>query len=366
MLSPVEVRHRIHANPELMFEEFQTTELLVEQLQDLEGITIHRPLPTGLVIEYKVNDGPFILFRGDMDALPIKEETGVPFASQNDYMHACGHDVHTSNLYAFLLEVLAQKLNKNVLFLFQPGEEGGGGAQRIIDSGILDKFNISRAVALHVTDDYPLGTIATTNGVLFAAAIEINIDVRGKSAHVAFPENGKNALKSLRKTLDRIDNFIENLEGVVLFGNGKLTSGTARNIIPSQARAECTLRTLSAERQQSIISEIRKLAETTDSEIGTTTSFSFSVPFTEVVVDSALYNAGVNALKNDFEVIDCGYKLTAEDFGLLSKKYPAFMFWLGTSTGEKHGLHTPLFFPPDSTLEYGTRAFKLLLDSLAV
>jgi hypothetical protein len=137
-----------------MFNEFETTKLLEENLSKLDGIKIHKPLETGLVAEYKVNDGPYLLFRADIDALPIKEETGAEFASKNDCMHACGHDVHTSILYGFTEYVTKSKIDKNILFLFQPGEEAGGGAEKVIDSGILDKFNITNAFALHVTDEY--------------------------------------------------------------------------------------------------------------------------------------------------------------------------------------------------------------------
>src|ERR1035437_9828816 len=99
MLDPVELRHTLHKFPELMFEEFKTTETLIKSIEGMNNIKTLRPLETGLIAEYKVNDGNFYLFRADIDALPIKEETGVSFASMNNLMHACGHDVHTSILY---------------------------------------------------------------------------------------------------------------------------------------------------------------------------------------------------------------------------------------------------------------------------
>jgi len=110
-LSPIQLRDKLHKTPELAFQEFKTTELIISSVKALPGsdeLKIHTPFPTGVLFEYKVNDAPFILFRADIDALPIKEETEVEFKSINDYMHACGHDVHTSILYSFLEEAAEQ------------------------------------------------------------------------------------------------------------------------------------------------------------------------------------------------------------------------------------------------------------------
>ena len=127
--SPIELRHLLHQNPELMFNEFKTTEIILENLKTFKEIKIHRPLETGLVAEYTVNEGSYILFRADIDALPIKEQTNFTFSSKNNYMHACGHDVHSSILYGLINNVVDKKVNQNIIFVFQPAEEGGGGAK---------------------------------------------------------------------------------------------------------------------------------------------------------------------------------------------------------------------------------------------
>ena len=123
-ITPIALRHALHQTPELMFEEFETTRLLLDAVNSIQGLIVHRPLETGLVVEYKVNEGDYLLFRADIDALPIKEDTGVSFASQSDNMHACGHDVHSSVLYGFIQKVVREKIKQNIVFLFQPGEEG--------------------------------------------------------------------------------------------------------------------------------------------------------------------------------------------------------------------------------------------------
>src|ERR1035437_692234 len=112
MLDPVELRHTLHKFPELMFQEFKTTEILIKNIKEMNNIKVLRPLPTGLIAEYKVNDGDYYLFRADIDALPIKEETFISYTSLNNFMHACGHDVHTSILYGLLLHVVQNQINK--------------------------------------------------------------------------------------------------------------------------------------------------------------------------------------------------------------------------------------------------------------
>ncbi|MCE1189146.1 MAG: amidohydrolase [Ignavibacteria bacterium] len=361
-----QLRHRLHSMPELMFEEYNTTETILAYLQQFTGLQIHRPLPTGLVVEYTVNNGPYMLFRADIDALPVQEETGCQFSSCNSNMHACGHDVHASILAGFIEYVCTNNIQQNLLFVFQPGEEGGGGAERIINSGILDTYNIIYAFAQHVTDEYDFGTIATTPGTLFAAAVEIDVDIYGKSAHIAFPERGIHALQAMMQFLQRADEIISKAPKPVLFGYGKVYSGTARNIIPGHARAEGTLRTVRVALQEDIVAQFTKELESLANKLGITYKLNLSSPYTEVVVDHKLHSKIIPILAEHFSVIDCGLKMTAEDFGLFTAKYPSYMHWLGTGKGERHGLHTPKFLPPDEIIEQGIEVNKLILHNVCI
>ena len=288
-LNPIELRHTLHKFPELMFQEFRTTETLIKSIMGINNIIIHRPLETGLLVEYKVNDGNFYLFRADIDALQIKEETGVTFASTNNLMHACGHDVHTAILYGLLKHVVLNKINRNILFLFQPGEEGGGGAERIINSGVLNNYNIDKAFALHVTDEYEKGVIASTPGILFASAFELDIEFFGTSAHVAFPENGKNAFEGLILFLSRIKELINEHNDKIIFGYGKITAGEVRNIIPSYAKIEATLRTLSRKKSEIFLNKIRSLLGTIEHESGIKHKITTGSLYTEVDVAKKLF-----------------------------------------------------------------------------
>ncbi|UCH65712.1 MAG: amidohydrolase [Ignavibacterium sp.] len=366
-LSPVELRHTLHKNPELAFKEFQTTKLLEDNITSLtnwDKIKIHKPLATGLLVEYKVNDDDYLLFRADIDALPIKEENVIEFKSTNDLMHACGHDVHSSILYSFLTEVIEDKPNKNILFLFQPAEEAGGGAMEFYNTGVLNQFNIKNAFALHVTDEYPVGTIASTSGVLFASALEIDIEFIGESAHVAFPAEGRNAFNTLRKFLDQSDKLSEENKDSILFGIGKYFAGDVRNITPGYARMEGSIRGKSGEEINKFLDQITLILDKLKSTTGVDYKINKGAHYPEVIVDDNLYDILQSAMLEEYEFIDCGLKMTGEDFGFFSKKWPSFMFWLGTSKGERYGLHNPKFLPSDEVIEVGKNIFKLVLSNL--
>ena len=364
MLNPVELRHTLHKYPELMFKEFRTTETLINNIEGMSDVKILRPLKTGLIADYKVNDGNYYLFRADIDALPIKEDTGIFFASMNNLMHACGHDIHTSILYGLLKHVVTNKINKNILFLFQPGEEGGGGAEQVINSGVLNNYNIDKAFALHVTDEYEEGVIASTPGILFASAFELDIEFFGTSAHVAFPEKGNNAFETLVLFLTKVNELAKRESDKTIFGYGKIISGNVRNIIPAYAKIEATLRTLSRKKSEAFLNKIISLLDTIERELGIKYRITTGSLYTEVDVDKSLYKKYRKALTGKYEFIDCGYKMTGEDFGFISKLYPSFMFWLGTRTGEQFGLHNPKFLPNDSIISKGIDIFNVILNEV--
>ena len=268
-LSPIQLRHQLHKHPEIAFQEFKTTELIIENVNSLSGsdnFKVHRPLATGVLFEYKVNDGPFLLFRADIDALPIKEESDIEFKSTNENMHACGHDVHSSILYSFIIEVLEERPEKNILFLFQPAEENGGGAMEFYNTGVFNQFNIANAFALHVTDEYPLGTVASTSGVIFASALEIDIEFIGESAHVAFPDEGKNAFNAMRHFLDKSDELVLNIGDSILFGIGKYNAGDVRNITPRHSKLEGSIRGLSEESVLEFLAKLESILTTIKNE----------------------------------------------------------------------------------------------------
>ena len=361
MLSPIELRHKLHQCPELMFKEFETTQLLFENISQLPKIKIHKPLETGLLIEYTVNNSDYLLFRADIDALPIEEKTGVEYASTNGNMHACGHDVHSAILYGFLKYIVENNIEQNILFLFQPAEEGGGGAEKILNSKILDNFKIKSAFALHVTDEFDFGTIASTSGILFCSALEINIEFIGKESHIAFPENGANALSALRLFLDTIEKIPKNLNEPFVFGVGKVEAGIVRNIIPAKANLEASLRVLKKEKAEEFKIQLNNILTSIQNLLNVKYNISYGSFYSEVLVNENLFRTYSKVLSEKFNFIDCGYRFTGEDFGFISQVYPSFMFWLGTAKDKKYGLHNSKFLPDDSIIETGINAFKEIL-----
>ena len=367
VISPQELRHVLHQNPELSFHEFETTNLLrksIEELKDSSKLKVHSPYRTGLLVEYRVNNFDYLLFRADIDALPIKEENQIEFCSKNNFMHACGHDVHTSILYSFLNYVLENKIKQNILFLFQPAEESGGGAMEFFKTGIFNQFTVTKAFALHVTDEYAKGTIASTKGVLFASSLEVNISFQGVSAHVAFPQEGKNAFNALRLFLDSVEKIPRDISEPFVFGAGRIDAGEIRNIIPGQAKLEGTIRGLSNEMAQKFYGSLINILEGIQTITGVKYSCEKGASYPEVIVNEEVYDQLTPELSKEFNFIDCGYKMTGEDFGYISHQYPSFMFWLGTSNGVKFGLHNPRFLPDDSVIEMGKKAFVAILKSI--
>jgi N-acetyldiaminopimelate deacetylase len=365
--TPIDLRHKMHQYPELSFQEFKTTELIISSVKDLSGskkLELHTPFPTGVLFEYKVNDGPYLLFRADIDGLPIKEENEIDFKSTNEYMHACGHDVHTSILYSFLIDVLEKKPEQNILFLFQPAEEGGGGAMEFYNTGVFNQFNIRNAFALHVTDEYPEGTVASSSGVLFASALEIDIEFIGESAHVAFVDEGNNAFNAMRNFLDKSDELLKNSGDSFLFGIGKYNAGNVRNITPGYAKLEGSIRGLSEEKVLAFKSKLESILKGIKEETKVDYKITNGAHYPEVIVDDDLFNHISNKLNVKYNFIDCGHKMTGEDFGFFSKKWPSIMLWIGTSKGERFGLHNPKFLPPDEIIQTGKNVFTTILNSL--
>lgn len=364
-LTPIQLRHQLHKNPEIAYQEFHTTELIINNIEAVDKnkrLKLHTPFATGVLVEYKVNDSDFILFRADIDALPIKEQTNIYFKSENNCMHACGHDVHTSILYSFIEPVLRIEPDQNILFLFQPAEESGGGAMKFYKTGIFNQFKIKNAFALHVTDEYPFGTIASSPGVLFASALEIDIDFIGESAHIAFPNEGKNAFNAMRYFLDKVDNISQEISEPFIFGIGKITAGFVRNIAPGDARLEGSIRVLSEKSalafSDKLFSVLNEMKLSTDVDFKLTKG----AHYPEVINDESLFKFLFHSLSTKYKFINCGYKMTGEDFGFFSKKFPSFMFWLGTSKGERFGLHNPHFLPHDEVIEMGCKVFLEILS----
>jgi len=370
MKSPKDLRHILHENPEISFSEYETTKILEKSIKDLAKetkteIKILKPLSTGLVVDYKINSGEYFIFRADIDALPIKEKTECAFISRNENMHACGHDIHMSVLYGFMKYAFENRINKNILFVFQPGEESGGGAKEIIDSGIFNAYNIKNAFALHVTDEYKKGQIATTNGVLFASAMEIDVEFFGKPAHIAFPYDGINAFDSLRFFLDSADKIPKDISNPVILGVGIINAGNVRNIIPSYSSIKGSIRAVTMKHVSEYKEKLEKILYSLKAFNSSESKITVGSFYHEVFNDKYLSEKFMKVLSEEFNVIDCGTKMTGEDFGFFGELCPSFMSWLGTAESEERfGLHSDKFLPGDDVIETGIRYFTEIIKNV--
>lgn len=352
-----EIRKQLHQIPEIAFQEFKTKKLLLSYLVDLPGITIHQfETNTGILVEYSQGTGEYKLFRADMDGLPIQEATGCDFSSQHaGMMHACGHDIHMTILLGLIFWVVETKPQQNLLFLFQPAEEGQGGAESIISEGLLQKYQIKSAFALHVSGNLPLSTISAKTDIFFAIPQEFNVEFIGKSAHAAFPENGKDALKAGVEFYYQMHSFIRGKYGSdqVIFNIGELQSGTVRNIIPDKCVLKGTHRTLNKETKDLINSEITKLAAEIASRHKLKFEFTPLCTYAPVVNDRHLYEQLIkacSALAIDFQ--ESKIYMTGEDFGFFTSLYPGLLFWLGAGENA-HDLHSDRFLPDANCIPTG-------------
>ncbi|MCK5848388.1 MAG: amidohydrolase [Caldisericia bacterium] len=360
-ISPSELRMWMQKNPESAFNEYKITQLLITQMKNQDKIALHMPTQTGLLVSYEPRVGsPFILFRCDIDALPNGTNESKTL---DECKHLCGHDVHTSIMWGFLQSVLKSNVDKNILFLFQPGEESGDGARRILKSDILSKWEIEKCIALHVNDAYPIGSIASNDSTLFAASQEIDIILQGLQSHITLPEKGIDALKASVEFITRFQNS-EKIEGTFL-GIGKLNTGTTRNSISDTAQIFMTARANDKIKLQKLIQQIKDILSSIESNTGIKWSLKKGSSCPAVKNNKALFDHYYSVLSTQFPFINTKMVLAAEDFGYFSDKFPSFMFWLGTREINQKavGLHHNDFHPSNNVIPLGIKAFQTILNS---
>lgn len=264
----IALRRRIHASPELGLELPATQRAVLEALDglDLEISTGGRTSAV-LATLRGPRPGPTLLLRADMDALPMKEDTGLPFASQSEgAMHACGHDAHVAMLAgaARLLAQRREEIAGTVKLLFQPGEEGYGGAKVLIDEGLLDATpKIDAAFAVHIDSLLPAGSVATRPGALLAAADVLSIDVTGKGGHASMPHLAVDPIPVACEIVMALQSFVTRRVDAfdpAVVTITRLTGGSAGNVIPESANLLGTIRTVSARTRREVHEGVRRLA----------------------------------------------------------------------------------------------------------
>ncbi|MDU4695411.1 MAG: M20 peptidase aminoacylase family protein [Paenibacillus sp.] len=343
----VEIRRELHRYPELSNEEFETTHRIRSWLEEAGIRILDVPLATGLIAEVGgVQEGPVIALRADIDALPIQEETGLPFASANPgKMHACGHDFHTAALIgtAYALKAREAQLKGTVRLIFQPAEEKAKGARQVIASGALD--GVHAIFGMHNKPDLPVGTIGIKNGPLMAAADGFVVEIAGRGTHAAVPEAGNDPIVTAAHLVTALQSIVSrnvgSLESAVISVT-KLHSGTAWNVVPETALLEGTIRTFDEEVRQRVLRRFEEVVQGVAAAFGTTASVRWIEGPPPVLNDPALAELGEAAAEAaGYRAVTPVPSPAGEDFSWYQREIPGLFVFMGT--GGPKEWHHPAF-----------------------
>ncbi|MBR5471337.1 MAG: amidohydrolase [Oscillibacter sp.] len=370
MENVIRYRRELHQIPEVGFCEVQTAAYIREHLSKL-SCSWEAVGDTGTIAFFNHGAGEAIAFRADIDALSIAEETGLPFASQNGCMHACGHDAHMAMLLALADHLSAQggTYRKNILLIFQPAEEmvGTGGAKQICDAGILERFRVTKIFGLHVWPQVKAGTIAVRPGPLMAQAANLELVVRGKSSHCARPDLGIDALAALADMISELNRYKREDIPVgteYLLHLGTISGGDAGNIVCQNARAEGNIRAFDPPLFDALCQKVQDTAAEIDRRYGTMTEVRIGTVYPPVFNDAALVEAYKTALTDaGIEVLAAEKTMISEDFSRYQQRVSGVFAFLGL--GDVPALHNNRFDFNEELMRVGVRAFIALLKQFA-
>jgi amidohydrolase len=369
----IEVRHHIHANPELSYQEFETSKFIQQKLSSF-NIPFEVKAVTGVIglIKGKNPDKRVVALRADMDALPIEEQNDIPYKSTKPgIMHACGHDVHTSCLLgaAKILSELKDEWEGTVKLIFQPGEERNpGGASLLIKEGVLENPAPQSIYALHVHTTLPMGKLSFRGGMVMASADEIYITIKAKGGHAAAPQLtadtiliASNLVVALQQIISRNNNpFNPSVLSITSFQGGNTT-----NVIPSEVKLMGTFRAMNEEWRFEAHKLIKKIAKDLVESMGAMIDINIDVGYPFVLNNEALSAAARKKAEGFIgteNVEETELRMGAEDFAYYSHKIPGCFFRLGTynpAKGMFTGVHTPTFNIDEDAIELGIAMMAL-------
>jgi|SRR5271156_377895 len=363
----VALRRDLHAHPELGFEEQRTAGIVAERLRGL-GLEVHAGIGgTGVVgLLRGARAGPTIMLRADMDALPMAEENDVPYRSSvPGVTHACGHDAHVAMLLgaAVVLAGGSRDFRGRIAFVFQPAEEGGGGAQAMLRDGLIGRFEIARAYGLHVTTILPTGVFGTRPGPFMAAVDSFDLRVDGVGGHGALPHRAVDPVvvaAELVGALQRVvSREVDPLEPAVLTV-GAINGGTTYNVIPPRVLLKGTVRTFSETTRAEMEGRVRRIAEHTCAGANASCRLDW-LPSYPVTVNDPAEAAFVRAMLDDAFGLERSLEIPplmgSEDFSYFAREVPACFAMLGAGDAD-HAFpnHHPAFDINESALAAGIAA----------
>ena len=364
-------RRDIHAHPELGFAERRTADFVAAKLESF-GVQVHRGIgKTGIVgVLREGNETRSIGLRADMDALPIHEQNTFAHRSTHQgTMHACGHDGHTVMLLAaakYLAET--RKFRGQVNFIFQPAEEGLGGARAMIEDGLFEEFPCERIYAMHNGPGLPVGKFAAVPGVRTAAGAFFDIDIQGKGGHGAYPHLAIDPIPIAAQLVNALQTVVSRSTSPndsVVFSITKIHAGDAYNVIPESARLSGTVRTFSMDKMRQIEAQVQELAQRTAEAFGASAALDFKVPFHPVVNDEATtaFAGDVCAsIAGDGNVLLTGAPGTgSEDFSFMAEQVPSCYLIIGNGE-DSNALHNPGYDFNDDAIVYGGSFFARVTE----
>jgi hippurate hydrolase len=375
----VELRRAIHSDPELSFQEERTAQKLEHALAALNDATIRRVAKTGVVARVRGRDSslPLVAIRGDIDALPVREETGLPFASHNEgVMHACGHDVHATWAVGAAALLAQRPAAGDVLVVFQPAEETGRGAPAIIDSGALD--DVRAIFGGHVDRRFAVGQVVADEGPLAASADMFEIELVGQGAHAARPHESADPIVAAGALIGALQTIVSRRlnpanPGVVTIGT--IHAGTASNVIPDRATLTGTVRAVDAPSRRLMLDEVRRVAESTAATYRATANVKLELgtpPIVNPPNATAWARRAATMLLGESNVVPLGFlNLAGEDFAHYMERIPGCFLRIGAreAGGVAIPAHAPKFYAAEESIFVGAavlaEAARVASDALS-
>ncbi|HDR7613602.1 TPA: M20 peptidase aminoacylase family protein [Bacillus mycoides] len=362
----ISIRRHLHEYPELSYEEFETTKAIKNWLKEANITIIDSSLETGIIAEISGNqNGPVVALRADIDALPIQEETDLPYTSKiQGKMHACGHDFHTAAILgaAYLLKEKEASLNGTVRFIFQAAEESGNGACKVVEAGHLK--NVQAVFGMHNKPDLPVGTIGIKDGPLMAGVDRFEIEIHGVGTHAAVPDAGVDPIVASSQIVMALQtivsrNISSSHNAVVSVTN--IHSGNTWNVIPEKAILEGTVRTFQAKTREKIPALMERIIKGISDALGVKTEFRFYPGPPAVQNDKVLTDFSIQiAEKMNLNVISPTPSMAGEDFSFYQQEIPGSFVFMGTSG--THEWHHPAFTVDEEALPISAEYFALLAE----
>ena len=363
----VEIRRELHQHPELGYQEFRTSQLVRQKLEEL-GIAFRHPVAeTGIVATLGNGNGPCVALRADMDALPIHEEADVPFRSLHEgRMHACGHDCHTAMLLgaARMLKQREAEIQGTVKLLFQPAEEGGAGGKRMRDEGALDDPPVERIFGLHVWPMLPTGSIGSRTGTFLAATSSLVITVVGRGGHAAMPHFAVDPVATAAKVVCELQTIISREVDPLQGGVVSITTihgGEAFNVIPPEVQLRGTIRSLTGAGLEFLKQRVREIATHVAAANRCEAQVEFpGNDYPPTVNDAHLWGVAQEIgreLLGDSCVHEIPPVMGGEDFAYYTEQVPGCFVALGIrneGAGAVQSVHHPKFKADEDALPLGT------------